>query len=423
MKHLLRATALLLGIAASPAGAQVINVEVDYMVASDHSHMPSAAEISALVEMFACHGYTLNIIVDDALPHVDVMQCDLPGFSDFWTCTSQNFTTYAEIKAANFDNAFGGWHYCVFGHQYDNGNGTDSSGLGEVGGNDFIVTLGAFSGQTGTAFERAATLAHELGHNLGLRHWSPLSLGPVGNFAPNYASVMSYQYQLTGVRSQMRCLGLVDQDDRLKDLDYSSGRMPSLTESGLTEAIGVGIHAVDWDCDGVLDGSAVVQDLDNERPWCTGVGPAISLLRDNDDWTSLLDSADNAAVIDGTAQLDTVSCITASELRDVKAFLGAIRASGSSPGLSDPTLCEGSSPTLAAPGCFGGEMFWVDAAATGVPLGTGDFPIASFSTAVNAAPSGSVLYLQPGTFTERSGSVLVTKPLVLAGPGGAVIAP
>ena len=70
------------------------------------------------------------------------------------------------------------------------------------------MTLGAFEGEVGTDWDRAASLAHELGHNLGLRHYgigSTLTTS-IGDFQPNYASIMSYQYHLRGVRTMMLCL-------------------------------------------------------------------------------------------------------------------------------------------------------------------------------------------------------------------------
>ncbi|HED65474.1 MAG TPA: hypothetical protein ENJ09_07950 [Planctomycetes bacterium] len=408
--------ALIVGALTPLSSAQQINVEIDYMVDSDHSHMPSSMEIAAVVDMFARQGYALNVVVDDAIPHTDILRCNNPGSGNFFTCTSRTYTTFKEIKDSFFDSPSSGWHYCVFGHQYDDGNGTSSSGIAELGGNDLLVTLGDFSGMTGTPFDRAATFAHELGHNLGLRHFSPNSGPVVGNYAPNYASVMSYQYQLRGVKSQMECLGLVDQDHLFRDLDYSSGLLPGLLESTLAEKLGVGIHKVDWDCDGALDLSSVAQDLDNAAPWCASTSLPIGFLSDYNDWANIQSNADSPQVINDLVELETITCITAEEARDLQA--------ASPDSFSDPTLCTGgSSPTLSIPPWPTGRMIWVDPNATAPGLGTGDSPYTSLSFAVSAAPPGSVLYLQPGTYTNQSGSILMDQSLVLAGPGGAVIDP
>ena len=53
------------------AAATVMNIEIDYMDSTPtggHSHGPQPDEIAAVVQMFACHGITLNIVVDQAIP-------------------------------------------------------------------------------------------------------------------------------------------------------------------------------------------------------------------------------------------------------------------------------------------------------------------------------------------------------------------
>nr|WP_314899049.1 carbohydrate-binding protein [uncultured Deefgea sp.] len=96
------------------------------------------------------------------------------------------------------------FHYALMGStQNSNGYG-GSSGLGEINGNDFLVTLGLWGLNSSSANElyklinyQAGTIMHELGHNLGLFHG-----GDEGkNNKPNYLSVMNYEYQLNGVPS------------------------------------------------------------------------------------------------------------------------------------------------------------------------------------------------------------------------------
>ena len=91
-------------------------------------------------------------------------------------------------------------------------------------GNDFLVSLGAFSGETGTIKDQAATFMHELGHNLGLRHAGDRD-NP--NYKPNYVSIMNYLFQF---------------DIRVPDraIDFSTGDKSILRESSLDENIGIG---------------------------------------------------------------------------------------------------------------------------------------------------------------------------------------
>jgi hypothetical protein len=102
------------------------------------------------------------------------------------------------------------------------------SGIAEVSGNDFIVSLGGLLQdleRDPSFLNIGTTFMHELGHNLGLRHGGGIDtpcttvgaacpIGgvctqtPVGNYClqgedinakPNYLSVMNYRYQFTGI--------------------------------------------------------------------------------------------------------------------------------------------------------------------------------------------------------------------------------
>ncbi|TLX84013.1 MAG: hypothetical protein E6K98_03640, partial [Thaumarchaeota archaeon] len=106
------------------------------------------------------------------------------------------------------------------------------SGMSFAPGNKLVVALGAsvYGSTTPTENQQAGTLAHEVGHNLGLLHGGPIS-APSGdtsvNCKPNYESIMSYSRQLpTYLGSHWK-------------LDYSEGVLLPLTElSGLLDKAG-----------------------------------------------------------------------------------------------------------------------------------------------------------------------------------------
>ena len=130
---------------------------------------------------------------------------------------------YYKERFFNADRA-GIYHYMIFAHDYWRGG--SSSGLSFTS-RDFIVTLGSWSGQTGTDEDQSGAFMHELGPNLGLGHGGDSGI----NFKPNYPSIMNYANTYT-----------VDIDyDSVPDgpLDYSHGFLAPLTEGCLNEAQGV----------------------------------------------------------------------------------------------------------------------------------------------------------------------------------------
>lgn len=389
---------LLASAVAATAQVTVVRVEIDYMVGEDHSHEPSQAEIDAVIQMFACQGITLIVDIDQAISHHDVIRCAEPGTGSFFTCGDHTFS-FANY-AASFRNHGSGWHYAIFGHQYDDGNGVNSSGLAEIQGDEFFVADGVLDGSSSTPFWRAATFAHELGHNLGLRHYAPAN-SSTSPFSPNLASIMSYQYQLRGVASRLECLGLVGNDHLFKDLDYSSGRLPTLNESALTESLGVHISPVDWNCSGSISG-VVSKNLNVTSDWCTQGGGS-DFIYDYDEWSALVDVTSDPNVLNLPVEYET--CAPVSDM-----FFGG------------PGSCPLSAPTLTIEPCEGGEMWFMDPNASWpVPDGSASRPY-KYVTTLLGAPQGSVIYLQPGTYTSPlSGSLVLDKAVVLAGPGGAVI--
>jgi hypothetical protein len=402
-------------IASSAVVAQptTINVEIDYMQGAGHDHAPTQAEIDAVIQMFACQGITLNVLLSDAIPEVAVIQCANPGTDDFFVCTGPN--TFADLKATWQSETGGGWHYAIYGHRYDDGDGTDSSGIAEISGDDLLVTLGAFTGEIGTDWDRAASLAHELGHNLGLRHYGLGSTGTnaIGDFQPNYASIMSYQYHLRGVRTMMLCLGMIDETSHLKDLDYSHGRMAGVIEAEISEIVGVGVQSVDWNCDRHFDTVPFAQDIDHNIPFCGSTGQH-NTLRDYDDWSNIEDVT-TLARVDPLAVAEVTRCLSRTERDELDLKRWA-----------DPTMCtEGSSaqPPVTVEACNTEMMIFVNDNYVGIEQGTGWRPFNTVQEALESATPGSAIYLQPGMYDNDNESLIITDKVTLSGPGTAIIDP
>jgi len=450
-------TALLLLVALAAVGprdatADTFRIEIDYMVEPGpgaHSHRPSAAEIAAVVQMFACQGHTLTIQVDDAIPHHDVLNRNPADADEFFDCDGVA-NSFGKLKDDWFDNG-SGWHYAVFGHQFQDKSfvTSGSSGLAEIGGDDFVVTLGTFAGEVGTPFDRAATLAHEFGHNLGLSHCGsmdctdPASASYAGNGPPNVPSIMSYAYQLEGVRSGLVCQGLsVDEAALFKELDYSHGRMCNLDENNLDESRGAGMVAVDFDCDGVVGGSVaqeldyshgrmcnldennldesrgagmvavdfdcdgvvggiVAQDLEHGGGgWCSSTGKRTGTW-DYDEWSNISSSAKTHSP-DQLKGLPTATCITSEEVERMR----------------NKAACA--QPTLATEACVSGQMMYLESIQNAVEDGRCEVPYNDVASAQAASPDGSVFFLDPGTYDEV-GTVVLDRRLKLFSTGPAII--
>ncbi len=401
------------------AAQQTMNIEIDYMVLRDaqnnilHTHQLQPDERAAVVQMFACHGITLNIEIDDEIDHQDVI-CPDPNFPlNFWLYSGSG--GFRAIRNAHFDHAGQlGWHYCVFAHRYsqraDCVDDKGSSGFAETPGDDFIVSLGSFANSVGTPFDRAATLAHEFGHNLGLRHCgNPICLED-DNYKPNFASIMNYRYQLFGVRENLESLFVAHPALTLfKNLDYSNGTMCSLNENELDETFGSGLRSVDWDCSGSISGT-VSHDLNDERlragSWCNAAS-AVSIIYDYDEWSAIIDFTGKMSPeeLDSLKSVDDTPCISYEEYRE------AARR-----GLPEPILV--------IENCINGSMVYLRSDANWpFPTGSCLLPFRRLGDAVASpdVPNGSVLYLRGGTYNETGAPLIIDRPLKITSVGTAVI--
>jgi hypothetical protein len=211
-----------------------IFVEIDYMGSSaGHNHDPIDGAIEDVKRAFAnapvtnpdnTNGITLHVLQDQAVPHKDEID-----WNDFYQIKKEYFGTKSEQDSPNKQYILEArkmvYHYCLFAHLQKGGTW---SGSGELKGNDFMVTLGAFSGSTGDRGEQAATFMHELGHNLGLDHGG----GDDENFKPNYLSVMNYMFIF-----EFRHVAT-------RPLDYSRIKLDTINEIKIDEIKGVGVSVI-----------------------------------------------------------------------------------------------------------------------------------------------------------------------------------
>ncbi|MFZ5442049.1 MAG: hypothetical protein ACOZQL_18730 [Myxococcota bacterium] len=203
-------------------------VEVDYYPA----FKPAQAALDQVVTAFAnapltnhdgSTGVSLHLVLSSAIAAADLDMNLSPVWSDFDVIKNKYF---AARRAPYF-------HYLLVANQYD-GGGSSGKSRG-IPGHDFLMTLGNWSTPGGTVQQQAGTLMHELGHNLGLMHGGNEDL----NRKPNYLSIMSYTYQLGGLRVNGTS-GVVD---------YSRLRVASVSEAAVNEASAFGALAPTTEAD------------------------------------------------------------------------------------------------------------------------------------------------------------------------------
>ncbi len=273
-------------------GQRDIFVEYDAM----QGMAPSKAAIDAVVAAFrrapdkppfALHVQNGGDLSIDPDPLLTIWQ-------EFDSLKAIYFGTPAERASDNWENIRKArrmvFRYCLFAVQYD---ADGSSGLAELPGDDFIVSLGSFDWQAyRLALTKhpnppltwdnvvAGTFMHELGHTLGLRHGG----SDHTNYKPNFHSVMNYLWQLP-LRSYAGSW----------ILDYSRQAFNILNEDSLSEPAGIGGHAghvlpmdttfvrergpVDWNQDGDTHDVNVQRDIN--RDWRR------SVLTSYDDWANI----------------------------------------------------------------------------------------------------------------------------------------
>ncbi len=292
-----------------------------------HDHAPIDPLFRLVVDAFARHGVRLYIDpVHHEVPHARVITWNTPhdgtagataacAGSDVVAgdITTGGAVSFVDLKhRTTFGGPFdprrlGVFHYMVSGHYNTCTNGSPgpgycgncpadratpggqpqfgATGTSEIPGNDFILSAGDLLDNNGSStpdspYIEAPLFMHELGHNLGLHHD-----GDTGTpeLAPNYLSVMNYQFALSGI-PRAAAPGS-NTELGLPLVDYSTETLNTLQEGALSEAdglssIGSGLTGVssfydvassytlapeagpiDWNGNGVIDPQPVTVDL------------------------------------------------------------------------------------------------------------------------------------------------------------------
>jgi YVTN family beta-propeller protein len=238
-------------------GVKDVYVEIDYMT----GQQPDPTALTDVVNAFLNHGIHLHLLVNDNMGlHVDSIPLKTILNSDGTVQQIGYFGTTGSLGYKNgYKDMFFGtateradphatdlltakrqfYHYAMF--IFDLAGTGGSSGYGEIGGNDMIISLGEFTNHVGSIAEQEGTFMHELGHNLGLDHGGPVNLMSSSaltavsavsdhalNCKPNYPSIMNYLYQMPSLASG-------------RPLDYSSlSATNTLNENSLVDSNGIG---------------------------------------------------------------------------------------------------------------------------------------------------------------------------------------
>jgi hypothetical protein len=244
---------------------------------SPHTHRPSPSVLQEITAMFAA----APIVNRDGSTGIHVIHDYGQGgvFSGGNYFSLPNGTVdyllspaYFTHRGNNFDSRrIGYFHYAMHIHRYE--SYPNSSGVAEVGGDDFIVSL-ICSGDNGSNNGTRNTIVHELGHNLGLHHGGDEEC----NSKPNYNSVMNYRFQFPGVDTTCDSFG----DDVLQ---FSDGLRITLNELSINESAGVcGSQPVEFNgVPGYQSGLAI----DLNPGYENTCGGALTTLEDSDDWATL----------------------------------------------------------------------------------------------------------------------------------------
>lgn len=299
-----------------------IFIQIDHMKSNDKGILPAKESMQKVVDAFkarniAVHfdsGALYSYDFNPALFNLGGSRISKNNEVDYHQCLSigdkLNCASIYDYKDKSMDiRRKQVFHYLLMGNSQSEDGQSGSSGYAEMIGNDIIVTLGGWGLNSKGENElnklvnfQAATIMHELGHNLGLNHGGHEGV----NNKPNYYSVMNYLYQLMGLGSNPKTSSVIERYFLAKKangfdwidlckietgpcsrdfrIDYSDGSGEVLDEYNLSESVMIGRGSLnayaDWNLDQKLNSTRYAFDLNDDGKK--------TLLYDYNDWGTLL---------------------------------------------------------------------------------------------------------------------------------------
>jgi hypothetical protein len=296
-------------------------IQIDHMKSTDQGILPAKESMQKVVDAFkarniAVHfdsGALYSYDINPALFNLGGSRISKNNEVDYHQCLGMgdklNCASIYDYKDKSMDiRRKQVFHYLLMANSQQEDGQSGSSGYAEVVGNDIIVTLGDWGLNTSSANElnklvnfQAATIMHELGHNLGLDHGGDDDV----NHKPNYYSVMSYLYQLMGLGNDPKSSSTIERYFLAKKangfgwgalckieagpcsrdfrIDYSDGSSSILDENNLNESAMIGRGSLgtyaDWNLDGQLNRLNYALDLNDDGKK--------TFLYDYNDWGNL----------------------------------------------------------------------------------------------------------------------------------------
>ncbi|WP_172656992.1 lamin tail domain-containing protein [Collimonas arenae] len=312
-------------------GQRDLFLQVDYMTSNDPALSPRREALQKVVDAFQSHNIKIHFdagnLFNTALAPDDFnLSGDVSHAQPFESCTdtpqvqNANCGSLYQYSSGSLDvRRKPVFRYMLMASSQNANGSSGSSGIAELPGNKFLVTLGqwgfanldlsAAANKNVLVNYQAGTIMHEFGHTLDLHHGGFED----ANYKPNYFSIMNYLYQLNGLPLNPKGMGptqrwyyamnttgnsavpgyaakkmpfrvIVDGPvtDNFK-IDYSNGSGAGMNQAALLESdnIGRGNDAGaygDWNVDGVQQKKAYAFQLN---------GTGYTVIKDNDDWTAL----------------------------------------------------------------------------------------------------------------------------------------